>query len=1393
MAGPVKLESSLRPCSSRGSARHVPGTKRRPSVSGSAQLVKRGSEHLVGSQRLAAVTTDSLKSEAERFVEGINLDESSVPKADTAALPVDDALTTERQRVAELEAQVGKLQSDVDAAYRACFKDVQLSDEAEAAKAELEQFSEAAFARLGRNNPQGMKALLTAKQRTDPQGWQAFQKEVSTLKLRSTRVCRELEDALSALDSSAAMASLMASDTSAGDDDSEDAEGRASSRTGTSGTCRIVLISGFESFNVDLYKQAAQEVASRQPGVHISVFSDRDLGPHKAKVQAALQEADVFFGSLLFDFDQVEWLRQHINNIPVRLVFESALELMSTTQIGSFQMDPSGKSKGPPPAVKKVLSLFGSGREEDRMTGYLSFLKIGPKLLRFLPGKKARDLKNWLTVYGYWNQGGLENITTMMLYLVDSYFFRTGAKPTAPLETPSTGCLHPDHEGYFDTPASYMRWYRAHGPLRDNKDAPVVAMLLYRKHVITKQGYIPQLIRTMEEQGVLPVPIFINGVEAHTVVRDQLTSQQEQAFYSETGAKAASEAAVKPRQDAVSVDAIVSTIGFPLVGGPAGTMEGGRQAEVAKAILQAKNVPYIVAAPLLIQDMASWSRDGVAGLQSVVLYSLPELDGAIDTVPLGGLVGEGIFLSLERVRRLAVRLRNWVSLRRLHAKERKIAILLYGFPPGVGATGTAALLNVPRSLSKMLDRLRAEGYDLGEADGQEVDGEALIAALKSQQEQRAIAEGARGVERWSEEQARSIGAVAVGADVSPKELREALSFPQGWGPSEWGPMPYLPDPDFLVQRMESQWGSLFSYSGLATSAKGNLVVGGIQLGNVWIGVQPALGIEGDPMRLLFERDLTPHPQYAAFYHWLTDSFGANAIVHFGMHGTAEWLPGAPLGNTGLSWADVLLGKLPNIYVYAANNPSESIIAKRRGYATIVSHNVPPYGRAGLYKQLAEVKSLVAEFREDPEHNAALRGPIVENLRAAGLQKDCPLPNLTTASSNGAAGSNGHGAAAPDVAEGHVEGEPELTAEAVMEIPVHDFAEYAGRLYSYLQVVEGRLFSEGLHTLGQAPNPEKTRSYLAAYFGERLPEVALDEVSHWNGEDLEGMRQRLERSLQQGTASTSAPSRSEPAGTQDFGPAIEEAVQVRQLLQRNTEELTGVLTALSGGYVLPEAGGDLLRDGPGVLPTGRNIHALDPYRMPSAAALERGTAAAEAILTQHQAANDGAWPETVAVNLWGLDAIKTKGESVAIVLHMLGARPLAEGTGRVARFELIPLAELQPEGRPRVDVLCNMSGIFRDSFQNVVELLDDLFQRAAMADEPPELNFVRKHASSMESEGLANPGARLFSNPAGDYGSMVNERVGASDWESGDELGSTWAIQKLLLIRQGPGEGNRSPR
>lgn len=155
-------------------------------------------------------------------------------------------------------------------------------------------------------------------------------------------------------------------------------------------------------------------------------------------------------------------------------------------------------------------------------------------------------------------------------------------------------------------------------------------------------------------------------------------------------------------------------------------------------------------------------------------------------------------------------------------------------------------------------------------------------------------------------------------------------------------------------------------------------------------------------------------------------------------------------------------------------------------------------------------------------------------------------------------------------------------------------------------------------------------------------------------------------------------------------------------------------------------------------------------MPSAGAWVRGQLAAEEIIRQHREVNGGKYPSTTAVTLWGLDTIKTRGEyearvdrcvcfnlqraylhytyssfyaktageSIAIVLALVGAQPVKEGTGRVVRFDLLPLEEL---GRPRIDVLASLSGIFRDSFANVVDLLDDMFERAATADEPEDMN------------------------------------------------------------------------
>jgi magnesium chelatase subunit H len=1074
---------------------------------------------------------------------------------------------------------------------------------------------------------------------------------------------------------------------------------------------RIVLIAGFESFNADLYRKAAELAVSGCQGLEVRVFSDRALADEPDAVAAALLNADVFFGSLLFDYDAVMWLRPRVQNIPIRLVFESALELMSLTQIGAFKI--GDKPKGMPKPVKFILDKFSNGREEDKLAGYISFLKVGPKLLKYVPVQKVQDLRNWLIIYGYWNAGGADNVVSMFWIIAEKYLGLKVAEIPPPVETPNMGLLHPDYNGYFESPRQYLDWYLSHQSARGGQDArstkfgtnwfqnsypvksPVVGILLYRKHVITKQPYIPQLIRYFEDAGIVPLPIFINGVEGHVAVRDWMTTADETARRKQGNIETLSLS-----KDAVEVDAIVSTIGFPLVGGPAGSMEGGRQVEVAKRILTAKNVPYFVSAPLLIQDIHSWTRQGIGGLQSVVLYALPELDGAIDPVPLGGLVGEDIYLVPDRAKRLTSRINNWVKLGRTPPSERKIAIILYGFPPGYGAAGTAALLNVPKSLLNFLHKLQAAGYTVGEIPA---DGEELIRRVK-EADDAATADGG-GLTRMNAD-----GRGGFGNTVNVKTLEKWLGY-------------------LSTSRIEKQWKSLTG-TGIKTDGD-EFHIGGIQLGNVWIGLQPPLGISGDPMRLMFDRDLTPHPQYAAFYKWLQNDLQADAVVHFGMHGTVEWLPGSPLGNTGYSWSDILLGSLPNIYIYAANNPSESMLAKRRGYGVLISHNVPPYGRAGLYKELMALRDLIAEYREDTAKNYVLKEAICKKVLDSGLEADCPFDE---ARKLGIA----------------------FSFENVGMFSADAFNRYLVKLYEYLQVVECRLFSSGLHVLGEPPSSEEMTSYLEAYFGDRLSQEQVQELVF---EENEPQRHRGRREEEK----------------EGFGGVFEEGLLVRDLLLQTTDELTNLLRGLNGEYILPAPGGDLLRDGAGVLPTGRNIHALDPYRMPSPAAYERGREIARKIIEKH-VEEHGNYPETVAVMLWGLDAIKTRGESLGILLELVGAEPLKEGTGRIVRYELKPLADV---GHPRIDVLGNLSGIFRDSFVNIIELLDDLFVRAADADEPESENFIRKHALILQAKGVQNYSARLFSNPAGDFGSLVNDRVVDGSWESGDELGKTWESRNVF--------------
>ncbi|MCX7932823.1 MAG: cobaltochelatase subunit CobN, partial [Rhodovarius sp.] len=755
-----------------------------------------------------------------------------------------------------------------------------------------------------------------------------------------------------------------------------------------------------------------------------------------------------------------------------------------------------------------------------------------------------------------------------------------------------------------------------------------VGVLLLRSYVLAgNAGHYEGAIAALEAEGLSVVPAFAAGLDARPAI---------EAFFMEDG---------QP-----TVDAVVSLTGFSLVGGPA-----YNDARAAEAMLARLDVPYIVAHPLEFQRIADWRRSdrGLLPVEATMMVAIPELDGAIGPITFGGRCGaapgatpcpgcdglrcaENMVAEPERAAMLARRVARLVDLRRKPRAERKVAVVLFSFPPNAGNIGSAAYLAVFESLWNLLRAMREAGYRVDLPDSLE--------ALKA-----AILEGNAG----------RYGAIAnvharIGTDEHVRRQPWLAEIERVWGPAP----------------------------GRQQSDGSAIQVLGARFGHVFVGIQPAFGYEGDPMRLLFEHGFAPTHAFAAFYRWIREDFGADALLHFGTHGALEFMPGKQTGMSADCWPDRLIGDLPHFYLYASNNPSEGMLAKRRAAATLISYLTPPIAHAGLYRGLLDLKASLDRWR--------------------GLEPDAPRRSLAALIQAQAAELDLCAA------------EPAWSEE---EAP-RRIAELAERLLE----LEYELIPHGLHVLG-APMPREQRE-------EMLAAADIADPAE---------RQRLDALLAE------------------------------------DHEIPAILHALDGGYIRPVAGGDLLRS-PAVLPTGRNLHGFDPFRIPSAFAVRDGAETAARLLDRYRA-ESGRLPETVALVLWGTDNLKTEGAGIAQALALLGARPRHDSYGRIAGAELIPLAEL---GRPRIDVMVSLSGVFRDLLPLQTRLLAEAALLAAAAEEPEEQNFVRRHAlASMRRHGctLEEAALRVFGNAEGAYGANVNLLVDSGAWQEAEELAETYTRRK----------------
>jgi magnesium chelatase subunit H len=364
------------------------------------------------------------------------------------------------------------------------------------------------------------------------------------------------------------------------------------------------------------------------------------------------------------------------------------------------------------------------------------------------------------------------------------------------------------------------------------------------------------------------------------------------------------------------VSQIVSLTGFSFVGGPA-----MNDSEAAAEFLQQLNRPYRSAVSLDIQTIDAWrtSQTGLNPVQSGMQIAIPEIDGATEPFIYGGLPANGVEpVALdERCVRFSRRLRRWNHLRTAPRSELKLALTLFCFPPNKGNIGTAADLDVFPSLWDTLKSLQSEGYKVELPTGADELRQKLIGG--------------------NAENFASTANVAYRMRVD--EYRRLCPY---------------------VDEVEKDWGAA---PGRVNSFAGDLLIQGLQLGNVFIGLQPTFGYEGDPMRLMMARSGSPHHGFMAFYTYLSQILNVDAVVHVGTHGALEFMPGKQIGLSAECWPDRLVGELPNIYIYSVNNPSEGSIAKRRSYAELISYLTPPIENAGLYRQLATLKDLLMSYRQ----------------------------------------------------------------------------------------------------------------------------------------------------------------------------------------------------------------------------------------------------------------------------------------------------------------------------------------------------------------------------------------------------------------------------------------------
>ncbi|MDR2742225.1 MAG: cobaltochelatase subunit CobN [Treponema sp.] len=697
---------------------------------------------------------------------------------------------------------------------------------------------------------------------------------------------------------------------------------------------------------------------------------------------------------------------------------------------------------------------------------------------------------------------------------------------------------------------------------------------------------------------------------------------------------------------------------------------------------------------------------------------------------------------IDTVCRLAI---NWARLALIPNREKRIAIMLHNMPPRNDRIGCAMGLDTPRSLMNLVETLRKQGYHTDYAFHDEAE---IIQRITA---------GLTNDTRWR----------------SPEMLQEkSADLVSKDQYCSW----FTQFPLAVQKQLSACWGSP---PGNFLTAQDKVLIPGILNGNIFIGLQPPRGLEDKAEELVHSPDIMCPHQYLAFYRWISRVFGAHAVIHVGTHGTLEWLPGKAVSLSGRCFPDIAIDALPNIYPYIISNPGEGTQAKRRSYCALVDHLIPSMIEGGNYDALSDLDDMMKEYyhfkQTDPRGALSVGKRIWELACKSFITADISLSDADAES---------------------------------------DLDNCVSLIHAWTARIARTEIRDGLHILGQIPQGERFRNllrvllrvkngavpslreglcaaagldldYLLAHpaelaFPGKTCAMVLEDLDALGRDIFLKWEQRdYDMKVVKGIIREAFPS----AG-KNRKPLLEclgfAAKEIKPRLLETCRELDSVVKALEGRMVPTGPSGNPSRGNAQILPTGKNFYAIDPGAIPSRSAWKTGIRLGEDLLLRYRR-ETGGLPESIAILVYATDTMRTTGDDIAEILYLLGIRPLWLGnSSRVIGLEAIPLSEL---GRPRIDVTLRITGLFRDTFPNLIERIEDALIMVASLEESPKENFIKKHIetetmelirSGVEKErALERASLRIFGDPPGVYGAGVAELVSAKKWKTQADLAGVY--------------------